>query len=134
VEKEASDIWCPNSGDLKTLVKCFIFIGMGNPGVKEVEDNMFKLLSKTLVQISTETEETAKKFIARWRQHYDSNRYFRFNVDQGLQDVGLAQHTKRGNVKVVTDEYLEHQAQTFQMRDCVKNLRSKRSGYYADFS
>lgn len=91
VEGEASNIWCSNTGDLKPLVKCFVSIGTGNPGKKAVEYNMLKFLSGTLVELATQTENTEKKFIAKWRQHFDEKRYFRFNVDQGLQDVGLAE-------------------------------------------
>jgi hypothetical protein len=34
VEGEASNIWCEYTGDLKPLVKCFISIGTGYPGLK----------------------------------------------------------------------------------------------------
>src|SRR5436189_5660079 len=78
VEGEASNIWCSETGDLKPLVKCFISIGTGNPGKKAIESNVLKFLSKTLVAIATETEKTAERFVARWRQHYDESRYFRF--------------------------------------------------------
>lgn len=76
VEGEASDIWCPETGDLKPLVKCFISIGTGNPGKKAMEGNLLKFLSKTLPELTTETEQTEKKSIAKWRQHYDSKQYF----------------------------------------------------------
>jgi hypothetical protein len=32
---------------------------------RAIEDNMLKFLSKTLVRIATETEDTEKKFVAR---------------------------------------------------------------------
>jgi predicted acylesterase/phospholipase RssA len=129
VEGEATNIWCSETGDLKPLVKCFISIGTGNPGKKAIEDNMLKFLSKTLVGITTETENTERKFIARWAQHFDQKRYFRFNVDQGLQEVGLAEYREQGTIESATDEYLKHQAQKFRVRDCVLNLRQKQSVY-----
>lgn len=122
VEEEASNVWCPDSGDLKPLVKCFISIGTGNPGKKAIEDNISKFLSKTLVAIVTETENTAKRSIARWRQFYDRGRYFRFNVDQGLQEVGLAEFKEEGAILTVTEEYLGQQEQQFRLRDCVLSL------------
>jgi hypothetical protein len=91
VEGEASGIWCEDIGDLKPQVKCFISIGTGNPGKKAMEDNLLKFVSKTLPELATQAEHTEKRFIAKWRQHYDIKRYFRFNVDQGLQDVRLAE-------------------------------------------
>jgi len=134
VEGEASDIWCSETGDLKPLVKCFVSIGTGNPGKKAIEDNMLKFLSKTLVDITTQTENTEKKFIAKWRQHFDEKRYFRFNVDQGLQDVGLAECQEQGAIEAATDGYLDHQAQEFRVRDCIQNLELKHSVYISNFA
>ncbi|KAJ5918235.1 FabD/lysophospholipase-like protein [Penicillium verhagenii] len=114
VEGEASDIWCEDTGDLKQQVKCFISIGTGNPGKKAMEDNLLKFVSKTLPNLVTQTEQTEKRFIAKWRQHYDNKRYFRFNVDQGLQDVGLAEYQEQGLIESATEGYLDHQAVVFQ--------------------
>lgn len=44
VEGEASNVWCPETGNLKPLVKCFISIGTGNLGKKQFEDNIVKFL------------------------------------------------------------------------------------------
>ena len=134
VEGEASNIWCAETGDLKPLVKCFISIGTGNPGKKAIEDNVIGFLSRTLVGIATQTEETEKRFIAKWRQHFDEKRYFRFNVDQGLQDIGLAEYQQQGAIEAATDGYINHQAQKFRVRDCVLNLKQKQSVYMEDFA
>jgi predicted acylesterase/phospholipase RssA len=134
VEGEASNIWCSETGDLKPLVKCFISIGTGHLGTRAIEDSMIKFLSKTLVHIATETEKTADKFIARWRQHFDERRYFRFNVQQGLQGVGLAEYKEQGAIEAATHEYLRHQEQKFRVRDCVSNLKQKQSVYIENFA
>ncbi|KAE8411715.1 hypothetical protein BDV36DRAFT_77864 [Aspergillus pseudocaelatus] len=126
VEGEAADIWCPGTGDLKPLVKCFVSIGTGDPGIAAIEDKALKFLSETLVSIATETGRTEKKFIARWAKHYDEKRYFRFNVEQGLQGVGLEEYREQGTIEAATHRYLDHQAQVFRVRDCVQNLKLKR--------
>ncbi|KAJ5186104.1 protein kinase subdomain-containing protein [Penicillium cf. griseofulvum] len=125
VEGEASNIWCSSTGELKPLVKCFISIGTGNPGKKAFKDNMVKFLGQTVVQIATETENTEKRFIARWAKHYDEKRYFRFNVDQGLQEIGLEEYKKKGAIEAATEGYLTHIAQKFRARDCIQNMRLK---------
>ncbi|OTB15364.1 hypothetical protein K445DRAFT_61039 [Daldinia sp. EC12] len=129
VEGEASDIWCPDTADLKPLVKCFISIGTGNPGKKPLNLKMFRFLSQTLVEIATETDNTEKRFIAKWRQHFDEKRYFRFNVDQGLQHIKLTEYKEQGAIEAATHGYLDHQAQGFRVRDCVQNLKLKKSVY-----
>lgn len=134
VEDEASNIWCAETGNIKPLVKCFISIGTGNPGKKALEDNIFKFVSKTLPALATQTEHTEKRFIAKWRQQYDEKRYFRFNVDQGMQDVGLEEYQEQGLIDAATHEYLDHQAVAFQVRDCIQNLRLKQSVYMESFA
>lgn len=134
VEGEAANIWSSDRGDIKPLVKCFVSIGTGNPGMKALKDNIVKFLLNSLVEIVTETEETAAKSASHWRYHLDTKRYFRFNVDQGLQDVGLAEYKEQGRMEAATYEYLRQQAQKFQVRDCVENLQQKQSVYLDDFA
>jgi len=134
VEGEASNIWCSETGDLKPLVKCFISIGTGEPSIKAFEDSMFKFLSETVVEIATQTDDTEKKFIARWAGHFDQKRYFRFNIDHGLQGIGLDEYNKKGAMESAAGKYLTHTAQKFRVRDCIQNLRLKQSVYIEDFS
>ncbi|KAL8909968.1 MAG: hypothetical protein Q9171_004734 [Xanthocarpia ochracea] len=104
VEDEASNIWYNPTVEFKSMVKCFVSIGTGHPGKRPIEDDAAKFLAKTLVDIATETESTADSFINRWRQQYETKRYFRFNVHQGLQDVGLEEHEKQGTIEAATYE------------------------------
>lgn len=127
VENEASDFWCRETGELKPLVKCFLSIGTGNPGKKPVQDRVDKFLSETIVGMATETEKAAGLFIRRWKQHYNTGAYFRFNVDQGLQDVGLEEHDKRGTIKMATRQYMDDGPQEKSVRELVTNLKQKQS-------
>jgi predicted acylesterase/phospholipase RssA len=134
VEGEAANIWCSEDGDLKPLVKCFISIGTGNPGIKAFETSIFKFLGQTVVDIATETEKTEARFIAKWRKHFDDKRYFRFNVDQGLQEIGLEEYTKLGPMEAATDRYLDNQVQKNHVRDCIQNLSLKQCVYIENFA
>ena len=133
VQREASEIWCADTGNLMPQVKCFISIGAGCPSMKPVEDNILKF-SKTLVKIATETEETARRFSSNWREPLDYNRYFRFNVEHGLENIGLAEYQKEGSIETATHQYLEEQRQIFSMRDCVRNLKQKEIVYHEDLA
>ncbi|RAO68141.1 uncharacterized protein BHQ10_004153 [Talaromyces amestolkiae] len=114
-----------HTADLKPLVKCFISIGTGKQATEAMEKNLFKFLGKTVVSIATETENTEKAFIARWRKHFDEDRYFRFNVEQGLQGIGLAEYQQAGAIESATLSYLTNIQQRFRVRDCVENLKKK---------
>ena len=134
VWNEAQNIWCPNDGALEPLVKCFVSIGTGNPGIKPIEDGVWKFFSGTAVNIATETENTAALFVSRHRGLFERKQYFRFNVDQGLQDVGLDEASKQGSIRAATDNYLRSQQQKFIIRDCAENLKTKQSVLVEDFS
>ncbi len=133
VEREASDIWCADTAKLMPLVKCFISVGTGRPGRTAIEYNLRKLVSKTLVPMAIETEQTEARFIARWRRQHDSKRYFRFSVEHGLAGVGFEEYQKHGTIKAITEVYLSHTALLMSVRDCVLNLKQKQSVYTENF-
>lgn len=119
---------------MKPLVKCFISIGTGDPGKEAIKDGMIGFLSQTVVDIATETEKTEKKFIARYAKHFDENRYFRFSVDQGLQNIGLDEYRRKGAIEAATEGYLNHAIRKSWVRKCIQNLTLKQSVYIEDFS
>ena len=67
-------------------------------------------------------------------RHFDEKRYFRFNVEQGLQEIGLEEYKKKGAMEAATEGYLTHTAQRFRVRDCIQNMRLKQSVYLEDFA
>ncbi|KAL2006995.1 hypothetical protein VTN00DRAFT_8433 [Thermoascus crustaceus] len=79
-------------------------------------------------------QKTEGKFANRSASQPDESRYFRFNIQQGLQDVGLAEHKDRGKIEIVTDEYLRRPKEKIEVRDCVKNLKTKTCTSTEDFS
>lgn len=122
---EAQDIWSPEGDDLATLVKCFISIGTGNPGTSPVEDGVFEIFTKTMKDIATETEKTAEIFARSHRGLGFQARYFRFNVDQGLQNVGLEEYKKEKELVSATSLYMESQHMQSRTRDCSQAMKDK---------
>ena len=123
---EAQDIWSPGEGDLATLVKCFISIGTGDPGTSPIEDSAFKMFTKTLEEIATETEKTAETFVKSHRDLFSHKRYFRFNVDQGLQSVGLEEFKKEKEIVSATTSYMESQRMVLQVQSCSQAMKDKK--------
>ena len=122
---EAQSIWCPEDGKLEQMVKCFVSIGTGNPGTTPIKNGLAGFLTDTLKDIATNTESIANEFAARNRGLLDTKRYFRYNVSQGLQSVGLAEYQKQPEIATTTMAYLSEQNQKFNVRDCANNLRAK---------
>jgi hypothetical protein len=52
-------------------------------------------------------------------------RYFRFNVDQGLQEVGLEEYKKTPLVEAATEEYMESPDRENLEALCANNLKLK---------
>lgn len=122
---EAQDIWSSEEDDLAALVKCFISIGTGNPGTNPIENGVFKMFSKTLKDIVTETEKTAEVFAQTHRGLHSDRRYFRFNVEQGLQSVGLEEYKREKEIVSATSLYMESQHMQLQTRNCSQAMKDK---------
>ena len=136
VEDDACEIWCRQSGlgELQTRTRCFISIGTGHPGNKPISDKVHKFLLHTLRDIATETETTARKSEHKWRKQMDTDKYFRFNVDHGLSDVGLEEYAKEGIMESVTDTHLRQRRIQIDLDNCTRALASKQCVCVMDFS
>ncbi|OQD93316.1 hypothetical protein PENSOL_c033G04096 [Penicillium solitum] len=133
VEEEAADIWCTMSRALKPLVKCLVSVGTGDPAKLPMDDNVLKFLSKTLVRMATKPESTERRFMARWSNEAKGKRYFRFNVEQGLQQVHMTEFEKQSVIESATYAYLHHSSQKVRLRDCILNLSDKAEKTTIDF-
>ena len=131
VEREASRIWCERTGRIMPLVKCFVSLGTGTGGINPMSDKAWKFLTESLAKVATDTRRTERDVADRWREHQNM-RYFRFSVNQGLQDVGLAEYKQRGLIEAATDDYLEGQDTKPRLYNCVMNLRAKKCQLHED--
>ncbi|KAK3322992.1 acyl transferase/acyl hydrolase/lysophospholipase, partial [Apodospora peruviana] len=98
---EAKAIWF----DSRERIQCLVSIGTGVPALKNFGDNLLEI-KNALKSLSTETERTEGKF---HRNHADlgiGGRYFHFNVDNGLTDVGLDEHEKKHEIVAAAELYL----------------------------
>lgn len=86
---EIRDVWKPRTDNVADIVSCFNSIGCGDPGLQEIEKSAFKFLTKSLANTATETKKTATRFHNEHGELFREKRCMRFNVEQGLQFVGL---------------------------------------------
>ena len=100
---EARVVWPEKR--LEERVKLVVSIGTGMPGTAPFGQQLWEVL-QTLQAIATETENSADNF---HRDHMDlarAHQYFRFNVAQGLQNVGLEDANQRGTIAAATRRYI----------------------------
>jgi hypothetical protein len=132
--EEAKDIWSPESGHVADLVKCCVSIGTGHPRTTPVADGAWRLMSETLANIATETEKTAERFRRQYSEMFEAHRCFRFNVDQGLQEVGLEEYKKFPQVMSATSRYLKAEVVRGDLKHCAERLKEKDCVCIEDFS
>ena len=122
VWNQAQLIWGP--GPLEGKIKCLVSIGTGMPPLKPFRDDVLHI-GLTLVDIATETEQTAETF-RRDKTHLDNTRrYYRFNVIRGLEDIGLEESKKRKDIAAATRRYIESQDVYRQMQACADNIADR---------
>ena len=118
VWNEAQDMW--PSGSFEESVKRFVSIGTGVPSLKPFIDDLISV-GQNLLAIATETEKTAERFCRDKSELDNKGRYYRFNVIQGLEDIGLEEAKRKNAIIAATDRYLESQAVFKQMKACVSD-------------
>lgn len=117
---QAQLAWGPEP--LEGRVKCLVSIGTGVPSLKPFKNDVLHI-GPTLVAIATETEMTAEQF-RRDRPLLDSTgRYYRFNVDRGLEDIGLEEAKKVKEMAAATRRYIAKQDK--QMQACAGSIAAR---------
>ncbi|RYP67510.1 hypothetical protein DL771_007210 [Monosporascus sp. 5C6A] len=115
---QAQDVW---GGQLRASLKCLVSIGTGVPALKPVRDDVLGIWA-TLKDLATETEKTAQLFHRDKSDLDEEGRYYRFNVDRGLEEIGLVEEKKKTEIAAATRRYVESQAVFKQMKACVNNI------------
>ncbi|MCJ1310207.1 hypothetical protein MMC25_003869 [Agyrium rufum] len=125
---QAQQLWGPQP--LESKVQCLISIGTGVPSLKSFPDDVLNI-GGTLVAIATDTEQTAENFRRDKIFLDNTNRYFRFNVSHGLEEIGLEESSKKKEVAAATGWYVESQDVFKQMQACAYNVAGRE--YFGDY-
>lgn len=87
----------PERGQMRILS-----IGTGLGDVVTIKDHRFSIIN-ALKQMATSSRKVAARLNSRFG---DDGQYFRFNVDQGLQDITLSDWEKSSTISAHTRNYL----------------------------
>jgi hypothetical protein len=101
-----------------------VSIGTGVPTLRAFQDNPIDV-AKALVQIALDTEKTAETFQRHHAALYSGHRAFRFNVIRGLEDVGLEEASKEGQILAATRRYLESEDMFDLLKKCAQALKGQ---------
>ncbi|KAI9752003.1 MAG: hypothetical protein M4579_005799 [Chaenotheca gracillima] len=125
VWNEVQDLWTPK-GKLDPGLKCVVSTGAGKPAIKPVGDTIWALIN-TVKTLAEQTENTERVFAMYHRDLlYGYQRYFRFNVERGLQGVDVDDYKCQAKTRVATTSYMEDQQMSRnQFQDCASNLSCK---------
>lgn len=107
-------------------VACVLSIGTGQ--LKETPIGKSRVqrvipidVIKAMIEISTECESTNERMLRHYADTPDV--YFRFNVEQGMQDIKLGEWGRLAEVKAHTTNYMQHQTVSQQLGDAVRVLK-----------
>ncbi len=101
--EETSHIW---PSDRK--IGCIVSIGTGVLISRDVGKTIKPLFDK-LTEMATDTEKVAREFEEEMKYKYgiEQKIYFRFNVQHGIEQVGLEEWREMDRTKVATQDYLK---------------------------
>jgi len=121
---EAREAW-PSEIPLEKRIGCFVSIGTGKLGSEPLGTWPWEV-ARSLKDLCTETEETADKFASNNPNLLETGRYYRFNVEQGLEKVGLAEVQEKAAIADFTHKYLNRQKIRVQVQACVKAMSRRK--------
>ena len=104
-------------------IGCVLSIGTGAPRIKNVSNNLAKFL-KHSIEIMTDAEKIAEDFAMSrdGRELAETQRYFRFSVVQGMEDLEMDEYKETEQMKALTDNYLGKTGSGNEVDRCAKSL------------
>lgn len=130
--REVQEIYKNN---VNQKASCLISIGTGIPkgiGISELSGfgiSWVREVVEALSGMATDCENTNEE-VAAWFKDIPGF-YFRFNVEQGLQNVKMDEYEKLDVIVAKTEGYLSKDAQRHKIKQAAEALQSKNTGLYS---
>lgn len=128
LEEEAKDVWGRRdpTWNFEANIRCLVSVGTGKLALDPFHETFWSLkMLKSLQGILTETEKTANHFQKIHTDLFQKNHAFRFNVDQGPEEVGLEETNEIDNVKALTRNYIGKETIYIAFGHCVQQLKDR---------
>ncbi|KAJ8126223.1 hypothetical protein O1611_g7414 [Lasiodiplodia mahajangana] len=122
---EASSMYSPDDKwKLEDYLKCLVSIGTGIPSRKPFGPGLIQVAA-ALKAIATGSEEKAEQFLRQHPSLVKKSILFRFNVVDGLQEVGLEAASRLGEIEASTYRYCASVPIAERIADCASKLKDK---------
>jgi hypothetical protein len=114
-----------------TQPTCLVSIGTGQKDLIQLhkaasifwfKDRSGLSIAPVLGEIATDCENTHDEVLLIYLENNARDRYYRFNVPQGMQEIMLDEWRKKDDIKTYTDKYLRFNQTEQELLDCVKCL------------
>jgi hypothetical protein len=122
---EAQETW-PGEKGIDERIDCLVTIGSGKVGLTSMSGGVLNT-TRALATIVTDTETSARRFV---KQHIPlvnsrPRRYFRLNVERGLDGVEFDNADSYDLIASATTLYLDLQEVEVQVKECAIVLRKR---------
>jgi len=124
---EAADVFAEEDDlnwRLVDNIQCLVSIGTGKLLLKAFPNVVFGVFD-AMVAIATNTEQVADLFEKEHTSVFQKGKAFRFNVDSGLEEVGLEEAAKLSTIEAVTTRYIQAERNHLSLKACAKNLAKR---------
>jgi calcium-independent phospholipase A2-gamma len=91
-------------GALEPQIRCLVSIGTGKPNLFAFGERL-KDVGQSIIDIATQTENTANNFYEAHQELTNRDGYFRFNPPD-ITEIGLDEAGKRGMIEARTEVYV----------------------------
>jgi predicted acylesterase/phospholipase RssA len=113
-----------SSWDLEERISCILSIGTGEKAPRPFGDNPVEI-GRSVMRMAMDPDEKAREFERSRPRLLQSGSYFRFNVEKGLEKVGLHDIAKQDAIIVSTRAYLEQRETYKDVVTCARVLADR---------
>ena len=105
-------------------IGCILSLGTGWSNPISLEDSKLHNLVRTCGKIALDAQQKADDFLhgSRGTELWKAQKYFRFNVEQGLQHVKLNEWKESEKMDAITTSYLSRKDKAEESQACARNL------------
>lgn len=111
---------------LENNLQCLVSIGTGELHLTAFGNSILKNeVGEALVAIATNSGQTAETFQRLHTKAFQDRIAFRYNVAQGLEEIGLEEASKLEDIQQATRRYIQKEEVFTSLMACARNLKTR---------